>query len=89
MGIAVMRYRPEAEPAGILYALLSAIAGTAGIFFYYMAVSRYKLSVVIAITALYPLVAILLSFLLLKEGINLKQGLGIIFALLAVILFSI
>lgn len=39
-------------------------------------------------TALYPLVTILLAYLLFKEGINIKQWVGIGLALVAIILMS-
>lgn len=88
-GLLVMGFRPEGQPLGISYALISSIVGTAGAFFYYFALSRYKASVVITLTALYPMVTIVLSFIILKEGITLKQGIGILFALLAVVFFSL
>ena len=40
-------------------------------------------------TALYPLVIILLANLILKELITFKQGVGIVFALIAMILLSL
>ena len=48
--------------------------------------SRGKASVVITMTALYPLVTILLSFIFLRETIAIKQGIGIMLALLAMLL---
>lgn len=88
-GLLLIGYKPETQASGISYALLSSLMGTVGAFFYYFALSKYKASVVITLTALYPVVTIVLSFLILKEGINFKQGLGILFALLAVLFFSL
>jgi transporter family protein len=51
-------------------------------------VSKGKASVVITMTALYPLVTILLSFFFLRETITIKQGIGILFALLAMLFLA-
>lgn len=53
-----------------------------------LALSKGKASMVVTVTALYPLVTILLAFLFLHETITVRQGFGILFALLAVILMQ-
>lgn len=83
-----LRFRPEAHPKGIAFAFLTGISGTIGFLFFLYSISRGKASVVVTMTALYPLVTILLSFLILKESITLRQGIGLIFAIIAMLLFS-
>ena len=78
----------EYNSKGLIYAVLIGICGTIGLLFFFFALSKGKASMVIGLTALYPLIAILLCFLVLKEPITLKQGLGILCALLAMVLFS-
>ena len=52
------------------------------------AMRQGKVSVVTVISALYPLVSILLAYFILKEPVTLKEGVGIVFALVALVLFS-
>lgn len=73
---------------GIVYGVSAGILGGLGIIFFYFAMKEGKTSVVVAMTALYPLVTLLLSSLILKEHITLKQTLGIFFAIIAMALFS-
>ena len=72
-----------------LYAILTGIALGFGQMFFFVALSRGKASIVILMTALYPLVTIALSFLFLKEGVTWTQGLGIALALAAIPLLSL
>ncbi len=88
IGLLALRIKLEANPRGIAFAVLSGLVGTLGFFFFMSAMSRYKASVVVTLTALYPLITVLLSFAVLREAITLKQAAGIFFALLAVIFFS-
>lgn len=82
-------FKPTFNGKGFAFALLAGIAGAVGSLFFLLALSRGKASVVVTMTALYPLVVIILSTVILKEPINLKQGIGILFALAAVVMFSI
>lgn len=63
-------------------------ASLANLFFYY-ALSKGNASVIVPLTALYPLVTIILSLVILKERVTSYQIIGIIFALIAGILLSI
>jgi transporter family protein len=47
-----------------------------------------KASIVVPLTALYPLVMVLASPLILHESISLLQGVGVLSALIAVVLLS-
>jgi transporter family protein len=80
--------RPETHPKGILYASLTGILGMMGGFFYLLAVARGKVSVVVTMTALYPIITIGLAALLLREPITLKQGVGMVLAVVSIILLS-
>jgi transporter family protein len=80
--------RPETHPKGILYASLTGIVGLLGGFFYLLAVAKGKVSVVVTMTALYPIVTIGLAALLLREPITLKQGFGMALAVVSIILLA-
>ena len=81
-------FKPEIHTKGIIFAIIAGLAGALGALFFFFALSKGKASVVVTMTALYPLITIMLCFLILKEPITLKQGIGMIFALIAIILLS-
>lgn len=90
-GIIILIYidfRPEIQFNGLVISFFAGIFGIAGAFLYLIAVSKGKVSVIVFISALYPVVTIVLSYILLKEPITVKEGLGMVFALIAIILFS-
>jgi transporter family protein len=80
--------RPETHPKGILCASLTGIVGLLGGLFYLLAVAKGKVSVVVTMTALYPIITIGLAALLLKEPVTLKQGFGMVLAVVSIILLA-
>lgn len=86
--ISLLRFRPTGHPQGMLFATLAGIVVGIGTILFFFAVSRGRSSVVVTVTALYPLVTLLLGFLFLQEPLTMKQLIGIGFALLAIILLS-
>jgi transporter family protein len=83
-----MKFKPAVDAKGISFALLTGVAYGVGCLFYLMAASRGKLITVVTMTALYPLVTMLLAYWFLHEAINFKQCLGIILAIAAIVLLS-
>ncbi|OGJ64702.1 hypothetical protein A3E47_03615 [Candidatus Peribacteria bacterium RIFCSPHIGHO2_12_FULL_54_10] len=53
-----------------------------------LALSKGRASMVVTVTALYPLVTLILAFLFLHEMITVRQGLGMLLAIFAVILIN-
>ncbi len=88
VGLALVKFKPETHPMGIVYALLTGITGVLGTLFYYAAASRGPISIIVSLTALYPLITILLAIILLHETLVLKQYIGLCFALAAIILLA-
>lgn len=82
-------FRPEVHPKGITFAILAGLVGTIGSLIFLVALSRGKASVVVPLTAMYPVVTIALSLWLLHEPLTLKQGAGVVLALLAILMFSL
>jgi transporter family protein len=82
------RFHLQFHPAGVAFAVASGLLGALGALCFLLALSRGKVAVVVSITALYPLVTIALSMLVLQETLTLNQGIGILFALLAVLFLS-
>jgi transporter family protein len=81
-------FRPETHPRGILYACLTGVAGLLGGLFYLFAMARGKVSVIVTLTALYPIITIALAAVFLREPITFKQGCGMILAVISIILLA-
>lgn len=73
---------------GTIFSLIAGICSALGGLLFLHAVSRGEASVVITFTALYPVVSIILSFVLFREVITLKQGIGIVMALFSIVLLA-
>jgi transporter family protein len=86
--LAMIGFKPETQPMGILFAMLTGITGVLGTLFYYAAASRGSISIVVSITALYPLITICLAFFFLDEPLTLRQLFGMLSAIIAIILLS-
>lgn len=86
--LVTMNFKPTVDTKGFSYALLTGVMYGIGCLFYFIAASKGKIITVVTMTSLYPLITILLSFILLKENINLKQSAGIILAFIAILLMA-
>lgn len=86
--LSLLNFKPSTDIKGLGFGLLTGITYGIGCLFYFIAADRGKIITVVTLTALYPLVTILLSYFLLREAMNYKQCLGIAFALLAIFLMS-
>jgi transporter family protein len=86
--LALMDFRPATDAKGIFFSTMTGVAYGIGCLFYFIAADKGKITTVVTLTALYPLVTIFFAYLFLKEGIHLKQCLGIVFALIAIYLFA-
>ena len=80
--------RPEMHPKGVLFGLLTGIAGMIGTLFFFTAARHGKIALVVSITALYPIITILLAWLFLDEQLSARQFCGMFSALLAIYLLS-
>lgn len=89
LALSTINYKPAIDGKGFIYAWLTGITYAIGCLFYFLAASRGKIITIVTLTSLYPLITILLSFLLLKETVTLQQGIGIILAILSIILMSL
>ena len=77
-------YRRSGPPltSANIYGFLSGAALAVGLFFYYLALENTQASVVVPLTASYPVVAALLSFALLGERPSIAQWAGIVLIVL-------
>ncbi len=83
------KYRFDTNPIGISIAMLVAFFGVIGTILFFFTLSKTKASILVPLTALYPVITIILSFILLKERVTLTQGIGIVLAIIASVLLSI
>lgn len=86
--LGLMNFKPMLETKGITYAVLTGLAYGVGCLFYFIAASKGKIITVVTLTALYPLITIILAYWLLKETVNLKQCAGIGLAMIAIVLMA-
>ncbi len=80
--------KPETHPMGIFIGIVSGALGILGSYFYNIAMRKGQASIVLTMTALYPIVTLILIFLFFREMISLKQGIGIVMALVAMTLIA-
>ncbi len=82
------RFPLHLSAEGTIFAVVAGVCSSLGGLLFLHAVSRGAASVVITFTALYPVITVILSFSLLREAITLKQGMGIVLALLSMVLLA-
>src|SRR3990167_11292497 len=71
--LSLLKFKPATDMKGLSFGLLTGIAYGVGCLFYFIAADKGKIITVVTLTALYPLVTIILSYLLLRETVNMKQ----------------
>ncbi|MEM4270290.1 MAG: EamA family transporter, partial [Candidatus Caldarchaeum sp.] len=69
-------------------ALLAGALGFLGALLFYVALDLNPSSIVVVATSLYPVVTILLSTLFLGESISIRQAVGVVLAIAALVLIS-
>ena len=84
-----LSFKPEIHPKGISLAFITGLLGMLGALFYLFAMPKGKVSVIATMTALNPIITIALAYFILKEPITLKEGIGMVFAFIAIVLFTV
>jgi transporter family protein len=82
------QFQIQRTAAGFWWSFAAGFVNFVGFLFFFAAVQKGKVSTVISLSSLYPVITIALSVLLLHEKITKREGLGIAFALGACWLFS-
>ncbi|MEW6616219.1 MAG: EamA family transporter [Thermodesulfobacteriota bacterium] len=81
-----LKFKPDIHPKGVLLATTTGILGFTGALCFLYAASKGPISLIAVLSALYPVIAIVLAMIFLNESISIKQGLGIVLGLVAMIL---
>ena len=84
-----LSFKPQIHPKGISLAFITGLLGMLGALFYLFAMPKGKVSVIATMTALNPIITIALAYLILKEPITVKEGIGMVFAFIAIVLFTV
>jgi transporter family protein len=87
----VKRLKFEKSPRGIAYGIANGVLSAVGGLALFAALSpqhQWNTSVISAVTALYPLVTVLLAITILRERLSWTQVVGLGFAATAIIIFS-
>lgn len=83
-----LNFQLDFHPKGMVLALTTGMLGFLGAFCFLNAVSKGPVVLVATLSALYPVVSVVLAVVALQEAVTLKQGLGIVLALLAMMLVA-
>jgi uncharacterized membrane protein len=84
-----MNWKLECNRKGASYGILSGVTTGLGVLAYYAALHQQDASVVTPVTGLFPLLTVLLAFVVLRERLNKVQLTGMILALAAIAILSI
>jgi transporter family protein len=84
-----MRWKLDVNRGGVTYGLLSGVATGLGTLGYYAALREQNASVVTPLTGVFPVLTVVLAFLVLRERLNKVQMGGMLLALAAIVILSI
>jgi transporter family protein len=83
------RFRLEKSAKGISYAvLMGVLAGLGGLTLFAAYRTEGNTSLITAVTALYPMVTVVLALTVLREKLRRIQIVGLVFACIAIVIFS-
>lgn len=82
------KFKIEWNALGFGWAAVGGFLAFVGFLTFFAALDQGKASTVVTLSALYPLVTILLSITFLREKLTTRQGIGIVVALIASMLLS-
>jgi uncharacterized membrane protein len=84
-----MRWKLDRNRGGVTYGILSGIATGVGTLGYYAALREQNASVVTPVTGLFPVLTVVLAFVVLRERLNKVQVGGVLLALASIVVLSI
>lgn len=77
------------DPKGIFWLFVATLVNTTGTIGYFLLMAKTEVSRVTPITALYPIIPIILGFWILKESITFTKIIGIVLSFGAIIFLSL
>lgn len=88
IALVLLGFKLDLHAKGGLYGLLNGLASGIACIFFILALRNGPTMPVVLVTSMYPLITLILCAIFLKQELTLKQGLGMGFAIIALILFS-
>jgi transporter family protein len=83
-------FRLEKSPKGIFYAVLNGVlSATGGLTLFAAYHTNGNTSIITAASALYPVITVVLAITILRERFGVVQAIGLGFAAVAIVIFSI
>jgi transporter family protein len=83
-----LKWKVDRDCRGATYGVLNGVFTGLGLIAYYAAMARGKASIVGPVTALFPLLTVVLALVLLKEQMNRVQTAGVFVALASILILS-
>jgi len=84
-----MRWKLDRNRGGVTYGILSGVTTGVGTLGYYAALREQNASVVTPVTGLFPVLTVVLAFVVLRERLNKVQMGGVLLALASIVVLSI
>ncbi len=78
----------ETNQMNYYYAILGGFVGSLGGLFFFLSINKGEASKVVCITALYPVITVILTYFILKEPLSASKLAGIVLAICSVYLLS-
>ncbi|HAU1712502.1 TPA: EamA family transporter [Legionella pneumophila] len=88
IALILLSFKPELSVKGSTYGLLNGLANGIACIFFILALRNGPTMPVVLVTSMYPMITLIFCMIFLKQELSLKQGLGMVFALIALVLFS-
>jgi len=86
--LSLLHFQPAFSAKGTMYGMLTGLATGVGTLFFIAALRSGSTAPTVFITALYPVVTLLLCVFLLNEHLTLKHVIGMVLALMAIYCFN-
>lgn len=88
IALILLDFKPDLCPRGSTYGVLNGLASGIACIFFIVALRNGPTMPVVLVTSMYPIITLILCVLFLKQGVTLKHGVGMIFAIASLILFA-
>ncbi|STY28419.1 bacterial/Archaeal transporter family protein [Legionella wadsworthii] len=88
IALILLDFKLELCLKGSTYGLLNGLANGIACIFFIVALQKGPTMPVVLVTSMYPMITLLFCAVFLNQGITFRHGLGMIFAILALILFA-
>lgn len=88
IALVLLDFRPDLSIKGSAYGLLNGLASGIACIFFVVALRNGPTMPVVLVTSMYPMITLMFCMIFLKQGLSFKQGLGMVFALTALVLFA-